>query len=150
METQPVEAPVLSIQVLDREECLHFMQGCAIGRVVLSVECIPVALPVNMALFEGDVVFATNEGAKLDAALHGNVVSVEVDDFDRMYHTGWSVLVTGVAELITDPRDIERIHRLPLQPWAPGSDLYFVRVPSTMVTGRRIAWGPPARSPSAP
>jgi nitroimidazol reductase NimA-like FMN-containing flavoprotein (pyridoxamine 5'-phosphate oxidase superfamily) len=126
------------------------MEGCAIGRVVLSVECIPVALPVNMALFEGDVVFATNEGAKLDAAVHGNVVSVEVDDFDRMYHTGWSVLVTGVAELITDPRDIERIHRLPLQPWAPGSDHYFVRVPSTMVTGRRIAWGAPARTPSAP
>jgi len=149
METSPEEAPVLSVQVLDREECIGSLQRSAIGRVVLSVGCIPVALPVNMALFEGDVVFATNEGAKLDAAIHGNVVSVEVDNFDPMYHTGWSVLVTGVAELLTDPHDIERIHRLPLQPWAPGSDLYFVRVPSTMVTGRRIAWGPAARSPVA-
>jgi hypothetical protein len=94
-------------------------------------------------------VFATDEGSKLDAAVQGAVVSVEVDDVDRLYHTGWSVLVTGVAELLTDPEDIERVRRLPLQPWAPGPHLFLVRVPSTVVSGRRIACGPvtDARTP---
>jgi hypothetical protein len=91
-------------------------------------------------VLDGDVVFATDKGSKLDAAVQGTVVSVEVDDIDRIYHTGWSVLVTGVAELLTDPRDIERAHHLPIQPWAPGPHQFFVRVPSTLVSGRQIAW----------
>ena len=88
--------------------------------MVLSVKCLPVALPVNVSVIDGDVVFATAKGSKLEAAIHGTVLSVEVDDIDRMYPTGWSVLVTGVAELLTDPADIDRVRRIPLQPWAPG------------------------------
>jgi nitroimidazol reductase NimA-like FMN-containing flavoprotein (pyridoxamine 5'-phosphate oxidase superfamily) len=126
---------------LDRGECLELLERAGIGRVVLSVKCIPVALPVNVCVLDGDVVFATDEGSKFDAAARGTVVSVEVDDVDRIYHTGWSVLVTGVAELLTDPQEIERVRHLPIQPWAPGSHRFFVRVPSTVVSGRRIAWG---------
>jgi nitroimidazol reductase NimA-like FMN-containing flavoprotein (pyridoxamine 5'-phosphate oxidase superfamily) len=103
---------------------------------------IPVALPVNVALYDGDLVFTTDTGSKLDAAVEGNVVSVEADGVDRLYHTGWSVLVTGVAEVLTDPDDIERVQRLPLQAWAPGPHRFLVRVPSTIVSGRRLGWGP--------
>jgi nitroimidazol reductase NimA-like FMN-containing flavoprotein (pyridoxamine 5'-phosphate oxidase superfamily) len=134
-----------SLIELDRAECLEFFHRAGIGRVVLSVKCIPVALPVNVCLVDGDVVFATDEGSKLNAAMRGTVVSVEVDDIDRIYHTGWSVLVTGVAELLTDPEDIARVRHLPVQPWAPGPHPFFVRVPSTVVTGRRIEWGPSTR-----
>jgi len=121
---------------------MDLLNGASIGRVVLSLNCIPVALPVNLVVLDGDVVFATDRGSKLDAAVQGNVVSVQVDDIDRIYHTGWSVLVTGVAELLSDPRDVERARRLPLQPWAPGPHPFYVRVPSTVVSGRRITLGP--------
>ena len=131
-----------SLVELDRDECLELLGHAGIGRVILSVRCIPVALPVNVSVLDGDVVFATGRGSKLDAAIQGTVVSVEVDDTDRLYHTGWSVLLTGVAELLTDPDDIELVRRLPLQPWAPGSHPFWVRVPSTVVSGRRIAWEP--------
>jgi nitroimidazol reductase NimA-like FMN-containing flavoprotein (pyridoxamine 5'-phosphate oxidase superfamily) len=134
-----------SLIELGRAECLELLNRAGIGRVVLSVKCIPVALPVNVCLFDGDIVFATDEGSKFNAAVRGTVVSVEVDDIDRLYHTGWSVLVTGVAELLTDPEDIARVRRLPIQPWAPGPHLFFVRVPTTVVTGRRIEWGTSAR-----
>ena len=117
--------------------------------MVLNVRCVPVAVPVNVSVLDGDVVFATDKGSKLDAAVQGRVVSVEVDDIDRLYHTGWSVLVTGVAQLLTDPEDIEGVRRLPLQPWAPGPHIFLVRVPSTVVSGRRIVWEPvtEARTP---
>ena len=131
-----------SLVELDREECLELLGRAGIGRVVLSVKGIPVALPVNVSVIDGDVVFATDRGSKFEAAVLGTVVSVEVDEIDRTYHTGWSVLVTGIAELLTDPMDIDRVRRMPLQPWAPGPHRFLVRVTSTLVTGRRIAWEP--------
>ena len=134
-----------SLVELDRAECLELLCRAGIGRVVLSVGCIPVALPVNVGVLDGDVVFATDKGSKFDAALHQRVVSIEVDEIDRIYHTGWSVLVTGFAELLTDPGEIDRVRKAPLRPWAPGSHPFFVRVPSTVVSGRRIALGAPLR-----
>ncbi len=130
-----------SLVEMDRAECLTLLDRAGIGRVVHSEKGIPVALPVNLCVYDGDVVFATDEGSKLDAAVHGTVVSVEVDDIDRIYHTGWSVLVTGIAELIAEPHDLEWVGHLPLQPWAPGPHRFLVRVPSTVVSGRRIRRG---------
>lgn len=135
------EGSNFSLIELNRAECLDLLDHGRIGRVVLSVNCIPVALPVNVCVVDGDVVFATDAGSKLDAAGQGAVVSVEFDDIDPIYHTGWSVLVTGVAEVLADPGDVARARQLPIAPWAPGPHLFFVRVPSTIVSGRRIEWG---------
>jgi nitroimidazol reductase NimA-like FMN-containing flavoprotein (pyridoxamine 5'-phosphate oxidase superfamily) len=148
MDIRADEVTTCSLVELDRRECLDLFGRAGIGRVVLSVEAIPVALPVNTAVLDGDVVFATDEGSKLDAALRGNVVSIEADGVDRLYHTGWSVIVTGVAELLTDPGDIERARRLSLHAWAPGPHHFLVRIPSTVVSGRRIAWGSVTESPT--
>ena len=138
----PSEDTKFSLVELDRTECLELLDRATIGRLVLSVRSIPVALPVNLCVVDGDVVFATDTRVQARCRWsRGRMVSVEVDDIDRIYHTGWSVLVTGLAELLTDPRDIERARHLPLGPWAPGPHRFFVRVPSTVVSGRRIAWG---------
>ena len=142
MAPQSDAATTFALAELGREESLDILARSGIGRVTFSVHGIPTALPVNVALLEGDVVFATDKGSKLDAAVHGQVVSVEADGVDRVYHTGWSVLVTGVAEVLTDPRDVKRVRHLPLEAWAPGPHLFVVRVPSTIVSGRRLAWGP--------
>jgi nitroimidazol reductase NimA-like FMN-containing flavoprotein (pyridoxamine 5'-phosphate oxidase superfamily) len=141
-------AAVCSLVELDRQECLELFGRASIGRVVLSVDAIPVALPVNVAVLHGDVVFATDEGSKLDAALRGNVVSIEADGVDPLYHTGWSVIVTGVAEVLTDPGDVEEASRLPLHAWAPGPHRFLVRIPATVVSGRRIAWGSVTETPT--
>jgi len=115
MATGPYDDVTFSTVELDRNQCLELLGRAGVGRVVLSVDCIPVALPVNMSVLDGDVVFSTGAGSKLDAAVGGQVVSVEVDDVDHLYHTGWSVLVTGIAQLLSDPADIERASRLPFR-----------------------------------
>ena len=135
---------------LDREECLDLLGHAGVGRVVLNVEGIPIALPVNVSVLDGDVVFATGKGSKHDAAVRGHVVSVEADGVDRIYHTGWSVLVTGVAQLLTEARGVERAARLPVGPWAPGPHPFLVRVPSTVVSGRRISWSLVSAPPPPP
>ena len=140
-ENQDMVTPVsegATMTELDRVECLRLLGITRFGRLVLSVDCLPVALPINLALLEDDVVFAAGPGSMLDAALRHDVLSVEADSIDPLYHTGWSVLVTGAAGVISDPEVLERARRLPLAPWAPGPHPYFVLVPSTLVRGRRI------------
>ena len=92
---------------MDRAECLELIRSTHIARVVLSINCVPVALPVNAAVQDHGVIFSTDSGSKLTAAVEGQVVSVEADDIDLIYRTGWSVLVTGKAELVTEAADIE-------------------------------------------
>ena len=139
-----------TLEEMDRAECVRLLGKAIIGRVVLSVDCIPIALPVNVSVVDGYVVFGTDSGTKLDAAVRGAVVTVEADDIDRVYQTGWSVLVTGVATVITDPGEIERTTKLVAPPWALRKPLFLVRVPMTKVSGRRIAWDHQANNTSSP
>jgi nitroimidazol reductase NimA-like FMN-containing flavoprotein (pyridoxamine 5'-phosphate oxidase superfamily) len=87
------------------------------------------------------VVFSTDSGSKLTAAVEGQVVSVEADDIDLTYRTGWSVLVTGRAKLVSEAAifDWAESH---LQAWAPGPHPFLVTVPSTLISGRRLTWNP--------
>jgi uncharacterized protein len=124
---------------LERAQCLELLGGVRIARVVLSIKCMPVALPVNVAVLDENAIFSTDRGSKLTAAVEGQVISVEADEIDLMYRTGWSVLVTGRAQLVTEPADIEWASSR-LQPWAPGPHPFLVRVPPTWVSGRRLMW----------
>jgi hypothetical protein len=129
------------LEELERDECLRLLGQRHVGRVGVTVRALPVVLPVNFAVLGDDVVFRTDRGAKLDAALHHAVVAFEVDSFDTFDHTGWSVLVTGVADPITDPGELEAARRLPLRPWAGGNPDNYVKIRSQLVTGRRVRPG---------
>jgi nitroimidazol reductase NimA-like FMN-containing flavoprotein (pyridoxamine 5'-phosphate oxidase superfamily) len=123
------------LDVLDREECEALLRSQQVGRVGLST---PLVLPVQFALFEGDVVFRTAPGEKLIAAVLGRTVAFEVDDFDVAAGTGWSVIVTGAAEEIVDKEELARARALELHPWAGELRDRFVRIHTDEVSGRRI------------
>jgi nitroimidazol reductase NimA-like FMN-containing flavoprotein (pyridoxamine 5'-phosphate oxidase superfamily) len=128
------------LEILPREACLQLLAAAHIGRVALNMAAMPVVLPVNFALFEGDIVIRTGPGSKLSAAIKNAVVGFEVDDVDPLYHTGWSVLVCGMAREIVDPEEMARVRRIPLTPWAGDGD-HFVRIPTELVSGRRLSIG---------
>ena len=127
----PVLAP------LDHDACSRLLAAHRFGRVALCMGALPVVLPVHYALLDGDPVFRTDPGTKMVAASAGHVLCLEIDDADSEAHTGWSVLVTGRAEVLTDPGDLRRAAELPLRPWVGRGDL-FVRIEAALVTGRRI------------
>lgn len=133
-----MEVDGAGMQILSRAECLALLRHSLVGRVIVTDRALPAAFPVNFALLGEDVVFRTAAGSKLEAASARAVVAFEVDDMDPVRQTGWSVLVQGRAALIEDPVDLARASALPLQPWAPGRRLEFVRVRSELVSGRRI------------
>ena len=126
------------LQVLDRDECLALMGTATIGRVSVSANALPTILPVNF-WFDGDrIVIRSGAGAKLAAALDETVVAFEVDDFDPVSHAGWSVVVTGVANTVTDPDEIRVLESAPLRRWAPAGDDQFVSISTELVAGRRL------------
>lgn len=126
------------LEAMDREECLRLLRHGRIGRVGVVDGGRPVVLPVNYVMDGEQVVFRTADGTKFDAAVRGATVAFEIDGADPMFHTGWSVLVSGRAEEITDDGELARIDGLCLQPWAEGDKPHVVSITSTSITGRRI------------
>ena len=124
---------------LDRDECLTLLASQEIGRLGVVDGDQPLIFPVNFYL-EGDtVVFRTDPGTKLSTAPLKRV-AFEVDHVDPATRKGWSVLVQGVAQEITeaiDPRS-ERERELPVEPWAAGPRSHWVRILSRSVSGRRV------------
>jgi uncharacterized protein len=125
-------------QELESDECRSLLAGTHLGRVAFVVGDFPVVLPVNYALDDGRVVFRTRPGILRDAAVAGAAVAFEIDGIDQRSRTGWSVLVRGHAEHVTDDAERHRLEGLGLVPWAPGARPDYVRLTAVEITGRRI------------
>lgn len=124
--------------MLDRDECLHLLAATTLGRIGLTSGALPVVLPVNFC-FDGErILIHTGPGTKLAAATQDAVVAFEVDEMDPMWHTGWSVLVTGIAHHITDAADLARVDTLPLARWAPRGGGHVISITPKLISGRRI------------
>lgn len=127
--------------ILERAECLRLLgeHRLRVGRVAFVDEGFPQVLPVNYLVDHGTVVFRTALGTKLDAAARGAPLSFEVDHLEPEWEEGWSVLVQGRGEEVTNPAELARLQRLPLRAWVPGERTRFVRIQPSKLTGRRIA-----------
>ncbi|MDF5754250.1 pyridoxamine 5'-phosphate oxidase family protein [Spongiactinospora sp. TRM90649] len=126
------------LQILDRDECLALLGTAPIGRVVFTDRALPAVQPVNYTLDGGSIVIRTGLGSKLAVAARNAVVAFEADAFDPAQRTGWSVTAVGHARAVTDPREIERLSRLPLDTWAPGSRDHYIVIRPERISGRRI------------
>ena len=127
-----------SLQEMGVEECVALLESRHLGRVGFLDLGGPIILPVNYIVLAGFVTFRSDVGGKLEAALHGEQVAFEVDGIDSIDRTGWSVLVRGRAEKVTDPADLAALRTAPLIAWAPGSKPHYVRIDAAEITGRRI------------
>jgi hypothetical protein len=126
------------LERLEGRECLRLLATKEIGRLGFLSGGYPEILPVNFVLDGEAVMFATDAGTKLDGATRSPVV-FEVDDTDAASRTGWSVIIHGMAEEVTeslDPSVVDRV-RLLLRPWA-GYKAHLVRISARYVTGRVV------------
>ena len=101
---------------LDREDCLGLLQDEPVGRVALTSRALPVVLPVNFAMLDGDIVWRSAQGTKLNDASAGFVVAFEVDHYEPDHKRGWSVMIQGLAHVITEPDELERAGSFPSSP----------------------------------
>ena len=129
------------LEVLDREECLRLLACATLGRVGLTSGALPMVLPVNFLLDEERILVRTGRGSKMEAALRDAVVAFEVDDFDSMDRSGWSVAVTGVASEVSTPAGLAAVRQMPIARWAPHGDEAVLAISTEIVSGRRITLG---------
>jgi nitroimidazol reductase NimA-like FMN-containing flavoprotein (pyridoxamine 5'-phosphate oxidase superfamily) len=137
---------VLSLELLSHSECVRLLRRAQVGRVVFTVAAMPAVVPVTFAVLDDAVVLCTAPDTRLAAAADGGVLAFEIDEIDLTSRTGWSVVVTGVAEWVTDSMTRSRIHGR-VAPWPPGHLDVFVRLPLTVITGRRIVAAAPVPVP---
>lgn len=126
-----------TVDELSRQECLELLGRAVVGRVVFTVNALPAVIPVNFAVTDGAVLFRTRARSRLARAADGSVLAMEADHIDVATRSGWSVVGTGVAEIVDDPQEAQAVSRL-VQPWVPDPTEVAVRLPLTVLTGRRI------------
>ncbi|MEV5734422.1 pyridoxamine 5'-phosphate oxidase family protein [Streptomyces sp. NPDC052292] len=137
--------PADGFRVLSRQKCLRLLAGVPVGRVVYTRRALPTVLPVNFSLdSDSSVVLRASGDSDLVRAIDGVVVAFEADDFDAEVRTGWSVVVTGRATVVTEPAEHERLSRTGPRSWVVTRGGVFVRIEAELVTGRELAGGPGA------
>jgi hypothetical protein len=127
------------LDVLSPEECRELLRGEQIGRVGFNQRGQTVMLPVNYAFVADSVLFRTTVGSKLDIAQARSAASFEIDDWDAANRTGWSVLVKGHAEEVTDDWFVSICEYFNVEPWADQIPRdHWVRLTTEEITGRWI------------
>lgn len=128
------------VQVLTRDECLALLGTASVGRLGVTIRALPAILPVNYAMHDDRIVLRSVPGSKLDSATTESVVAFEVDDHAPDGSWGWSVLVQGVAEEVTNPDEVAALRGLGIRAWAyPDGEAHrWLRIETEVVSGRRF------------
>lgn len=82
---------------LSRAACLALLGGSDLARVVISVRCLPAALPARISVVGDDLLLlASPEEPVVVAARRSEVLSVQIDGLEPDGAT-WSVMASGIA-----------------------------------------------------
>jgi nitroimidazol reductase NimA-like FMN-containing flavoprotein (pyridoxamine 5'-phosphate oxidase superfamily) len=125
---------------LTEAECLTLLRNTSVGRIVFTRHAMPAIRPVNHLVDGAAIVIRTHHGAAITSRTNdtsGVVVCYEADELDPVRHTGWSVIVTGLARLVNDPKLIER-YSAQLEPWIAGEMDYVVSIEPRFISGLRL------------
>ena len=135
----------VALQELTRAQCVALLGKHDFGRLafVARVGVIPHITPVNYLFDQDAIIFRSDPGSKLTAAIRDTAVAFEIDGVDDDKHTGWSVVVTGHATEVTAVTELERLRGTRFASWAPGAKTHFVRIVLQRVSGRRITLAEP-------
>ena len=123
---------------LPHAEALALLDSVPIGRVLFSQQALPAIRLVNHVVDDQAVVIRTHAGAALLGSAHdGAVVAYEMDEVDLVRRSGWSVTMTGVATLVTEPAEQRRYREL-VHPCVGGRMDQVVRISIDYLTGLRL------------
>jgi uncharacterized protein len=125
--------------VLSFAECLELVASQPVGRVAFVVDGDLEVFPVNHCVVDRTVAFRTAGGSKFTAAFRGSAMAFEVDSYDARRRRGWSVLVKGRTERVTDDALLARLEATGLRTWSPSAPrAEWVVIRADEVSGRRL------------
>lgn len=131
--------------VMSTDDCWAAVSRLSLGRLVTVAGGEPEIVPVNYAVQRRTILIRTGPGTKLRDVQTNPRVVFEVDD--HTLETGWSVVVKGVARVLTEGSDITVAERAQVLPWISASKDTFIRIDPVDITGRVFSFVP---APDAP
>ena len=131
------------VEILTPDKCRQLLASSSIGRIGLLADGDVLVLPVTYGVADEHIVFRTGIGSKLEAAMFFRPVAFEIDSWNAATRTGWSVLVKGMADEVTNDREVAELEDLGVVPWAaPDLRERWVRIRIDEISGRRIGEHP--------
>ena len=130
----PEELRPAELHDVDRATCFAFLGAQHVGRLVLPGDE-PFVAPFNYVVV-GDALVLRTEADTHAALGVGQSILFEVDYIDDEYQAGWSVVIRGGLEDITDSPTVDADLRERLESWAPGPRDRWLRVTIDEMTGR--------------
>lgn len=129
-------------EVLSQHDAWQLLRSAQVGRLAVVVEGRPDIFPVNHVVDHGTIVFRSDPGSKLSAAV-GHAVAYEVDGYDMRTGVAWSVVAKGTAHAKRRIDEVTDSVDLPLFAWQAGPKRAFVRIDVDDVSGRRFTVATP-------
>ena len=120
--------------ILAPAECLRLLAGERIGRVAISVNALPLILPVRFVLDNDEILFRAAPTGLLAEATRQAVIAFEADGSEPGVGS-WSVLATGLARHLPD-EDARASTSLP--PWSSDADVCIALTPQ-LLSGRWLS-----------
>jgi nitroimidazol reductase NimA-like FMN-containing flavoprotein (pyridoxamine 5'-phosphate oxidase superfamily) len=129
------------MEELTKPQCLELLSSVRIGRIAFVHNALPAIRPVNHLVDDGAIIIRATEGAAIVKEIgmghRGMVVAYEADAIDMTRQVGWSVVVVGSAQLVSDRNAAER-YRSMIEPWVAGPSNDVISISTEMVHGYRM------------
>ncbi len=129
---------------LSREECLLLLGEVPLGRVVFTHRALPAVRPANHLVEADQIIIRASLGAAVSSESNldgGTIVAYEADLIDPVERVGWSIVVVGRADRVTDQAEAGR-YREALRPWVTTESDDVIAIQADMVSGFRLVPGP--------
>lgn len=133
--TNPVDR--LGLEIIDPDVCWDLMTETPVGRLAFVDDGSPMVLPVIHSVVGRRIVFRSSPGEKLAAARMRWPVAFEVDEWDAVHRTGWSVVARGTAQ--SAPEDAAELDALHVEPWLEATAWgTWIEIQVDEISGRRL------------
>lgn len=125
------------IHVLSEQQCYELLTATTVGRVGFVREGSVEIIPMNFATSGHDLILRTGPDGALSAlADAGTTVSFEVDHYDSLARTAWSVLMSGRLDHAAPEETAALLARV--SPWPGGARELPLRFRIVRMTGRVV------------
>lgn len=119
-------------EAMTANECRRLLATQNVGRLALTVNALPLVVPVRYH-YDGGRLWCQTAGPKhVNGMVDGHVVGFEADDLDLEHGTGWCVSVTGTIHVV-GPAEEDPDH---LPTWFADGQLLELR--AEIVSGHRL------------
>lgn len=130
------------IHTLSEQRCYELLMATTVGRIGFTRDGVVEIIPLNFAIFGHDLILRTGSDGVVGAlADSGATVAFEVDHYDSLGRTAWSVLISGPLTRATGEETAALTARL--SPWPGGERDLTLRLGIARISGRAVKYESP-------